>query len=390
MKKTILLVLFTLLLTSCFWWENKVEEIKEEVKISFENPVNKLEQEINARESDREDSNKDRLIDLVKSYLQYWDAYYKEKLFADKALKILNKMDSEFIVEYLKWYAYEIQTQYDKALIQYNKILSFKNITTKQKIEALNQKGHIFDLQWNLEKANKYYLEAEQLDSENIKTLVNRGRYEIRALNDNVAKTYFEKVLEKTKIKHLKSEMYYNLSIIAQNNSNLEEAIKNAKLWIREDKDYPNNYLSLWVLYISKWWDDIEKSLYYLNKSIELYPNNSIAYKNLGIYYYLKDNFEKSIENFGKQVEKSESDILLMYNDKKDSKISWEYDLARSYAMYWNKEKSVKYLKKVLNWKNEKYYLSFMMEYFSSEWPFDKIKKDIENEVKEIILKYNK
>jgi len=246
MKKTILLVLFTLLLTSCFWWENKVEEIKEEVKISFENPVNKLEQEINARESDREDSNKDRLIDLVKSYLQYWDAYYKEKLFADKALKILNKMDSEFIVEYLKWYAYEIQTQYDKALIQYNKILSFKNITTKQKIEALNQKGHIFDLQWNLEKANKYYLEAEQLDSENIKTLVNRGRYEIRALNDNVAKTYFEKVLEKTKIKHLKSEMYYNLSIIAQNNSNLEEAIKNAKLWIREDKDYPNNYLSLW------------------------------------------------------------------------------------------------------------------------------------------------
>jgi len=396
MKNIFLMLTLALLLTSCFWWEEdkqleKQLDNKEENK-SFENPSNIMESEINARELYLDSKNKDELLDLAKSYLKYWNAYFNEERFAVKALEILNGMKSELTVEYLKWYAYEIQTKYSKALKQYDMVLAIKNITKEQKIEALNQKWHVLDLQWYLKKANNLYLEAEQLDLDNLKTMINRWRYEIRIWENEKAKIYFDKILNKTEDKYLKSEMYYDLSIIFQQKDDLNNAIKNAKLGIIENKDYPNNYLSLWALYILQDWDLFDKAPEQLKKAIELYSNSSTAYKNLGIYYYIKDDFDNAIKNFKKQVEVSTEDILLMWNDKKRTQIAWEYDLAKSYALKSDVKSSIKYLKKVLNWDNLSYYYWFIREYSNIKWPFRKINDNSEfiNEVKNILVKYKK
>ena len=394
MKKIFLLLTLILLLTSCFWQEEKVitkVDEKQDFK-SFKNPINDLEKQINIREGKLNIENKSELLDLAKSYLQYWNAYYKEEVFADKALEILNTMNSEFIVEYLKWYAYEIQTKYNNALDQYNKALAFENITKEEKVDALNQKWHVYDLQWDLEKANKFYLEAEKIDPDFIKTLLNRWRYEARVSNNDNAEKYFNKILEKTDNEFLKSELYYNLSIIYQQKKDwLDRAIEYAKLWIESNKDYSNNYLSLWVSYISKDWDFLDKAPEQLEKSIKLYQNNSMAYKNLWIYYYIKDDFDKAIKNFEKQVEVSSKDILLMSNIKEKTKIAWEYDLARTYALKWDTENSLKYLNEVLNWKNLWFYYSFLADFSNPRGPFRKIKDSNEYKIqtKNILLKYN-
>ena len=396
MKQIMLLVTAILLISSCWLDNTPVVENNDSTKVnkislSFENPINDLEKEINEYEKWLSDEYNSKLR-LVQSYLKYWDSYYKENTFANKALDILNTMEENSIVEYYKWYAYEIQTKYEKALEQYNKVLSYKNLDLEEKINSLNQKGHIFDLKWDMEEANKYYLEAESLDPENIQTLVNRWRYEIRDYNYEISKEYFEKVLEKSTNKYLRSEMYYNLSIIYKDGYELDDAIKNAKLWIEENEDYPNNYLALWNLYIIKWWEDLDKAVVNLEKSIELYPNSSISYKFLWIYYYKTDNFDKAIINFEKQVELSEKDILLMADAKLRTKIAWEYDLARTYALKSDVVNSVKYLKKVLNWKNESFYNWFLVDYVNSDWDFRNILNDdlYKKEVKDILIKYNK
>ena len=389
MKKIILLIISTLLITSCGWEE---EVIKEKTITSFENPTNHLEKQVDLLEKRLTDEKNDKL-NLVKVYLQYWNSYYKESVFADKALEILKTMEEEFEVEYLKWYAYEIKADYDKALTQYNKVLNYENITKEEEINALNQKGHIYDLQWFLEKSNQQYLLAEELDSEFIKTLLNRGRYESRVSNNDEAEEYFNKILAKTDDLFLKSELYYNLSVIYQSKKDwIDKAIEYAKLWIESNIDYPNNYLSLWVSYISKDWDFLDKALEPLNKSIELYPNSSMSYKYIWIYHYIKDDFNKAILNFKKQVEFSEKDILLMNNNKEKTKIEWQYDLARSYALNSDVENTIKYLKKILNWDNKLAYSWFLIENWNPNWPFRKISKEelYKEEMKNIILIYNK
>ena len=394
MKKIILLLIVTLLIVSCGWeqqWQEEEKVKKNEIIKSFENPSNDLEKEINENEANLKDEYESKLR-LIQSYLKYWDAYFKENIFADKALNILNWMEEDSKVNYFKWYAYEIKTKYEEALAQYEKVLSYDNLDITEKVNVLNQKGHIFDLKWDMEEANKYYLEAEILDPEDIKTLVNRWRYEIRAYNYKASKKYFEKVLEKTTNKYLKSEMYYNLSIIHKENYELDKAIENAKLWIEENKDYPNNYLALWNLYIIKWWEDLDKAPENLNKSIELYPNSSISYKFLWIYYYKIDDFDKAIINFKKQVELSKIDILLMADAKLKTQIAWEYDLARTYALKSDLVNSVKYLKTVLNWENKSYYSWFLVENVDINWAFKSILDEelYKKEVKDILIKYNK
>jgi len=392
MRKIVILLIFTLLLTSC-WENNKGEkvEVRKNIKVSFENPQNDLEKQVNKDEKELSDDYYTKLK-LVQSYLNYWNSYFTEDTFANKALDILNKMEEDSKVDFFKWYAYEIQTKYKKALEEYNNVLAYENLDEKEKINSINQIGHVFDLQWFLEKANEQYVKAEELDPKFIKTMLNRWRYEARVWNNTEAEQYFNKILEETNDSFLKSEMYYNLSVINQSKKDwLDKAIIYAKRWIQANKDYPNNYLSLWVSYISKGWDFLDKAPEQLNKAIKLYPNSSTAYKNLGIYYYIKDDFNKAIESFKKQVEVSEKDILLMANDKRENKVSWQYDLAKAYALNSDVENTIKYLKIVLDWKNKVTYSWFLMENTNPNWPFRKIsnEKFYKDGVKEIILKYN-
>lgn len=321
-----------------------------------------------------DDKSTENKINLVKVYLQYATSYNKEEEYSKKALSILNTMNDDSLILYYKWYSNEIVGNYEEALSKYNEALRIDDIKDYDKAVLLNQIGYIYELKWDIEKANTYYLESEDMSFDIPTNLLNRGRYEYSQWNYDSAEDYFNKVLGSDGSIFIKSEVYNNLSniyLIKQDGFN--KAIEYSLLWIETNKDYPNNYLSLWIWYFYKWGDDFNKSIINFRKAISLSPNLSNAYKWIGIYYYVKDDYDKAIDNFNKQLEKSSLDTTLTEYQRINIKNDAIYDLARSYGYKWDTNNSIKYLKQVLNWIDSYYYNNFVFDLRNSNWPFDSI-----------------
>jgi len=307
---------------------------------------------------------------LVRSYLNYGNSYYIENEFADKALALLVNMEEKYETLYYKWYAYEIKQDYDKALEYYNKAKDLKNLLIDEKTIILNQIWHVHDLKWDFVKANELYTESEKLWYENMGTIINRWRSEFRLNNYDKAKEYFEKILSMSDNKFTRAEMYYNISNIYLAKNDYKKVIEYAKLWIETSEKYPNNYIILWMAYIRDWWTKIDEAPELFKEAIKIYPNSSVAYKWLWIYYYIKDDFDNAIINFEKQYETSSNNIILMKNDKDKWKLEAIYDLWRVYALKNNAWKSVYYLNQVLDWKNIDVYSTFIQDIAFKDGPF--------------------
>lgn len=323
----------------------------------------------------------DSKIILAQTYLQYWNYYYKEKEYADKAIKTITEssQDDDYGAQgmYFVGYAYEITKRYDDALVWYEKGLKVSSNTDRLNAIFKNQIGHVYDLKWDMKNAQNYYLSSEKLWFELPANLMNRWRYEYRNNNPEGAEKYFNKLLLLNINSFTKAEVYFDLSSIFLTRKDwLDKAMGYANLWIKSNGSYPNNYISLWIWYINKWWDDFGKAKEYLNKAIELYPNSSSAYKWLGVYFYIKDDYKNAIDNFEKQFETSLKDITLMQNEREKSRKSALYDLSKTHALDQNIEKSLYYLNQLLDWKDKDYYSNFLGEFSIKNWPFEKIKSD--------------
>lgn len=308
---------------------------------------------------------------LANSYLKYANSYSKEDSYTQKSIEILRKLEPNFEVLYNFWYAYEITKNYNKALDYYNAWLkTVKN--DNDKAILLNQIWHIYDLMWDYEKANKNYLDAEELNKNLEWVLINRWRYEFRKENYDKALEYFNKVTTSTQNSFTKAEMYYNISNIHLAKNEIDKAVENSQKWIKENSEYPYNHLSLWIAYLQKWWNDIEKAKSSFDEVIKLAPKTSLWYKYKWVYYYLKDDFINAIKNFKKQEENSKVDILLMDDQRKQIELEAIYDIARSYWYLWDENQSISYLKKVLNWENFNFYYGFLNDNWNKNWPFSK------------------
>ncbi|MFA5916866.1 MAG: hypothetical protein WC850_01375 [Candidatus Gracilibacteria bacterium] len=318
----------------------------------------------------------DQLL-LIKSYLNYGNSYYVEKEYADKALTLLDSMQEKYETFFYKGYAYEIKQDYVKALELYNKAKDIKDISLENKAIILNQIGHVYDLMGDFNKANELYTESENLGYELMGTIINRGRSEFRLNNFEKAKEYFEKILSLSDNKFTRSEVYYNLSVIYLASNDYEKVIDYAKLGIESNENYPNNYISLGVAYIKNGGTQIDETPELFNKAIKIYPNSSVAYKWLGVYYYIKDDFDNAIINFEKQYETSGNNIVLMQNEKDSGKQEALYDLARVYALKNDAEKSIYYLNQVLDGKNIAIYTTFIEDIAFTEGPFGLIINDL-------------
>lgn len=330
-------------------------------------------------------------IENIANYLIKWNNYYNEKENSKKALNILKDMEDTYETLYYKWYANEIVANYDMALSFYNKALEVSNIDNIKKSLLYTQIWHIHDLQWDSKNANIFYVKSEELWENIISTLINRWRYEYRLQNYDSAERYFNKALEQNIDNFINSELYFNLATIYQNKNDwLDKAIEYANLGIQIQKDYPNNYLSLWISYIMKWWEDIDKSVEQFEKTISLHKDSSRAYKYLWIYYYIKNDFDNAIKNFELQLEKSPIDIILMKNEKNIMKNDAIYDLSKAYALKWDAQKSMKYLNQILNWENRNYYTTFLREFSIEDWAYKSIliTDTFKNNLVEIIKLY--
>lgn len=316
-------------------------------------------------------------IILAQTYLQYGNYYYKEKEYADKAMQtITENSEDDYGAQgmYFVGYAYEITKRYEDALTWYEKGLKVSSNTDKLNAIFKNQIGHVYDLMGDKEKANGYYILAEKWGFEMPENLLNRGRYEYSKNNIEAAETYFNKLLLLRINSFTQAEVYFDLSSIYLGKGGTDVAIKYATLGIKAHEAYPGNYINLGIGYIQKWWTDIEKAVPNLQRAIELYPNSSSAYKQLWVYFYIKDDYKNAIANFEKQLEVSWQDIMLMQNEKENMKQSALYDLARAYALSSYAEKSIFYLNQVLDGKNKVYYAGFITDFMAKNWPFDKLK----------------
>lgn len=389
--KLIVAIWFLLLISSCGKKDIKEDEINKDNITSIDDSTNwinifnqwKYLESANFFEK-IENRNKEENIYLIQSYLNYWNYYYKENEYAKKARDVLEKLEDTFDKFYYIWYSYEISSEFDKALDQYNKAKNIENITNLQKAIIENQIWHIYDLRWEIEEANKYYVESEKKWLWLVWNLLNRWRYEYRVNNIIEAEKYFLEVLEKSNDSFTKSEIYFNLSsIYLKNKDTYNKAIEYSEKWINENKDYPLNYLNKWIWYLSLWWNEnINKSIEQFNKTLELYPNSALANKYLWISYYILDDFDNSIIYFKKQLENSKKDILLMQNEKNNNYNSALYDLSRTYSMINNIDESLNYLEQLLwNWNNITYYTMLLRDFSKNNWPFTNIYKDIKFKV---------
>lgn len=322
----------------------------------------------------------------VSAMLNEWNYFYKEQDKSTQAIEYLNDLlvtDAHFVDpvynNYYLGYANEIIKKYDEALKYYNEALKLApNIEKNKKIRAmlLNQIWHVYDLMWDMTKANTYYLQSEELGISFIWNLINRGRYEFRMKNYDGAEKYFTNILGLSKDSFVKAEMYFNLwSIYLTKKDGVEKALEFAQKWIEANKSYPYNYLNQWIWYIYLWWEEnIKKAITPLKKVINLYPDASSAYKYLWIIAYIGDDFEWAIKYFEKQVETSSKDMILMKDEQEMMYKNALYDLSRTYAMKGSVNESMKNLDMLLwTWENKDYYIVFLKDFSILNGPYEKI-----------------
>ncbi len=305
---------------------------------------------------------------LITNYLTFGSAYYDESNNAIKARWLLENgtiSNETWFYNYHMGYSYEIENNFEQALAFYNQaLLYWNNIAQAQ---TLNQIGHVYDLQWNLDEAYRYYTRAYSADWENIQVNTNLGRVYTRNWDLEKAKKYFEYVADNTDNKVFKSEVYFNLSTLAFYSSwSLDDSLDFAKKSISENPDYPLAYIWLARGLIQKWEAslDVKESL---DKAIQLYPDLATAHKYLWIYYYINEDFDNAIASFNKYAESAKTDITLMENQRLEHYVHAQYDLARSYALKWDVDNAVDILEKIMSGDMKFAFFPQFMEDVSSE-----------------------
>lgn len=292
---------------------------------------------------------------LAQSYLQYGNYYHKEKEYADKAIQIISKDgDDDYGAHgmYFVGYAYEITKQYDKALEWYEKGLKVSSNTDRLKSVFKNQIGHVYHLQWNLDKAYEFYMQAYELNKTNTNILMNLGRSLVRMKKIPEALVYFEQALLYTKEKLLKAEIDYDIASLymfmtGDRESNLKKSLEYAKRSVQDSPRYPLWYVGEARVYIMKW-ENLETAESLLKKSLALYPNLSVAYEWLGLLEQWKWVYSASITHFLKSLELIDKDIILMDNERVSNAARVHYFLAVSLALWKNKAMAVKELNEML------------------------------------------
>ncbi len=298
---------------------------------------------------------------LAESYLNYWNAYYDESKNSEKALLILNNMEDDFYVLFLKWYANEIIKNYDDSLKYYYEALNIDWLSNDEKSVAYNQIWHISQLMWFSQEAYNFYQKAYELNKNNVSINLNIWRSLIHSWDLIEGKKYFENALSLTDNTFLKSEIYYWLSSIVLNSSDyntttdiyniFEKSLEYADKSLTSNSNYPLAYV--WyaraLILLNK---DLDIAEDYLNKSIELYPNLSVAYKYLWYLNMNQNNYKDSIVNFNKSLDLLSDDITLMWYERNNK---WElyFQISYSYAKLWDKINSLEYLKNTINAKSK-------------------------------------
>ena len=327
-------------------------------------------------------SNDEKLL-LIEAYLNYWNSYYLESEYSKKALDILNNKQNTFKVLFFKWYANEIIKNYEESAKFYYEILKLDNISDLERWVVYNQIWHLAQLMWNITEAYNFYIKAYQLNNYNVSINLNLWRILIHQWNLLEWKKYLEYALYRTSNNFLKSEIYYWLSSISlyeDNYKNIEDfynKVEESLNYSKESLKYNYNYPLAHVWYsraLILLNEDLEDAKNHLNKALEIYENLSEAYKYLWYLELNNKNYNEAIKYFEKSVSSLEKDITLMWYEK-DNTGELYFQISFAYAFLWNKEKTLEFLKNIIDSKSQKANNLLFQELFKeNNWKFELLK----------------
>ena len=330
---------------------------------------------------------------LITSYLTFGSVYYDESNNSIKARDLLQGgtiSKETWFYNYYMGYSYEIENSFEQALAFYNEALLYGGKIWEA--QSLNQIGHVYDLQGNLDEAYRYYTRAYNSNSSNLQINLNLGRAYTRKIELSKAQKYFEYVVDNTENKILKSEIYFNLSTLSFYSSwGLDDSLEFAQKSIKENPDYPFGYTGVARVLLEQWEASIDTKEH-IDKALELYWDFSMAYRLLWIYYYMNNDFENSILSFSQYSETAQNDITLMASERSIHDAEAQYFKVRAYAQQSDADNSMKILQDLVESWEEQFVTQFLWDFSIDDGPFEKIQtQDIVIEtLNNILVKYNK
>lgn len=292
-------------------------------------------------------------ISLSISYLNKGTFSYNEKEYSEKALAVLSNMDNTYDVLYYKWYANEIIKNYTWALENYNQWLNLNGIWKEEKSYLMNQIWHLYDLMWDTEKAFKYYNDSYELNN-NATSLINLWRYYIRKGDIEKWHEYMERSIDSKISLPAKAETYFWLSTTELElnwlNPDIDKSIDYAQKWIEVYSQYPMNYIALARGYYLK--NDgnndlIEKNL---DKAISINPNLSYAYELYAMYEFDRWNYEKFVEYIKEADSVVDNDMILMDSQRESTRLAVNF----RYYIFTEIHKNKKDVRYIINFLDEK------------------------------------
>ncbi len=213
-------------------------------------------------------------------------------------------LDNDFVLaKYNLGEAYSNTQELDKSLTLLKQIESEYKDSSFYYVTLSN----ILIKKNNFDEAKNNLENAIRLDKNNDKALTNLGFILYSEKKYDVAKANFERAIEI----NLKQDLAYNnLSLIYAYEENYPKAVEYVEKAIDLNKNslYENNK-GYYLLNIGKFEDG--KKL--IDKAIEADSKNAWAYRNLGVYYFLKKDFTKAIAEFEKSDKLDPSVELLNY-----------------------------------------------------------------------------
>lgn len=272
------------------------------------------------------------LYTKIGNLLNEWNYLYKESESFSESKKIIENINSElidysdpFYNNYYLWYWEEINKNYTWSLNYYDKALSYSNESNNVTTSIiLNQIWHVYDLKWKYEIAYSYYFKAYEKYKKNYKAATNIWRYLAKKWEIEKSFKFFEYWLN-TADNTLKSEIYFSLSTLELERNWLSVNIEKSIWYANKSIEYYPEY-SMWYVALARWFYMQNNKIYNnsiesnLTRSLELNKNNSYAYEIIWLYEYEKSWLELALKYFESAISVVNNDNRLM-NDEKNQLI---------------------------------------------------------------------
>lgn len=281
------------------------------------------------------------VLKYTNALLMKGSLYYEENISSLKAIEILtitiNENPNSTELWRMLWYSYEIIELYDQAIVCYETSIN----KDENNFMTYNNLWHTYKLLWNDELAKQYFEKSLEKNEDFDHAILNMWNMYLQKKDFINAKINYLKVLDKSNNDHFKSEAAYTLWNIELWEWNSDKAKDLFKKSINFNEHFELGYIWLSKINFNEFLetfniDEGKANLWLYNESINnllkalnINPNRTLIYYNLGIQYNILWNIEESKIMFNKWLEVLSNDISLSLTEKNNFKELLELQLVK-------------------------------------------------------------